>query len=172
MRSVLHQFARRTLAALSLATILALMCGCSTLGIATKDDLTEADTRRQNDTREANLRLSQLEERSNDYEASLAAVSASMDTLNAQFAQAAEWIQALDLDNLSQQASEASQAAIAMEEQNRAFMTKYLEWLKAQQALIGEQVSMLEAKMSAGARSTPPEDDTAGSDEDDTAGSE
>jgi septal ring factor EnvC (AmiA/AmiB activator) len=163
MRSVIHEPARRRLAALALATLVMLLCGCSVLGIATKDDLTEADTRRQSDTRDANLRISQLEERTKDSQASLAELSASMDSLNAQFAQAADWIQALDLDDISQQASEASQAAIAIQEQNRAFMTKYLEWLKAQQALLAEQVSMIEAKMNTAAEPTPPEEAPTGS---------
>ena len=161
MRSVIHEPARRRLAALALATLVMLVCGCSTLGIATKDDLTEADTRWKTDSRETSQRISQLDERTKDSQASLAELSASLDSLNAQYAQAADWIRELDLDDISRKAGEASQAASAIQEQNRAFMTTYLEWLKAQQALLAEQVSMIEGKMGPAAGATPPEEDAA-----------
>ena len=157
MNFVSRSLARRILVTLSLATLLPLMNGCSVFGIATSGDLNDAENRMQADQRRTDQRLDAVEENSRTARDNITNMSARIDSLNAEFGQAAEWIQSLDFEGISRQASDASEAAAAIREQNRLFMAKYLEWLKAQQALITQQVEMLEAKVNASGTAYAPE---------------
>ena len=100
-------------------------------------------------------RINSVEQIATESQESVTTLSGRVDTLNIIFGQAADWIRALDLEGISEQASDASQAAAAIQEQNKAFLAKYLEWLQAQQSLIDEQINMIEAKM--GTSATPTE---------------
>ncbi len=154
MGSVLHKLGRRRIAAFLLATFLPVLSGCSMLGIATTDDLEAAESRLQNSNRTTTSRLDSVEKLSKDSQANLKELTADIDSLNVRFQRASEWLKTMNLDTISKQANDASAAAIALEQQNRVFITKYLEWLKAQQELIAEQITVIEAKMKASAAIT------------------
>jgi len=124
------------------------------LGIATTDDLEATESRLQNSNRTTNSRLDSVEKLSKDSQANLKELTADIDSLNVRFQRASEWLKTMNLDTISKQANDASAAAIALEQQNRVFITKYLEWLKAQQELIAEQITVIEAKMKASATIT------------------
>ncbi len=172
MKSGSLALTRRILTALCLAAFVPLLHGCSVFGIATSGDLTDAENRLKAENRLTNQRLDQAEQRHQDAQGYVDMLSARLDTLDASFAQAADWIQSLDFEGISEQASDASQAAIAIQEQNRAFMTKYLEWLKAQQALLAEQVEMIEAKMDASGTAGPPQEEQAAPEQSESTGTD
>ena len=154
MLAVLHRTRRRGIALFVAVTLLPVFGGCSQLGIATTDDLEATESRLQNSNRTTNSRLDSVEQASQDYQATLNTLAASVDTLNVRFARAKEWLQTMNLDTISKQANDASAAAIALEEQNRVFLAKYIGWLKAQQALIAEQITVIEAKLQTSAAIT------------------
>jgi len=154
MGSVLRKLGRRRIAFFLLATLLPVLSGCSQMGIATTDDLEATESRLQNSNRTTNSRLDSVEQLSKDSQATLNDLSADIDSLNVRFLRASAWLKTMNLDTISKQANDASAAAIALEQQNRVFVTKYLEWLKAQQKLIAEQITAIEAKMKASVATT------------------
>ena len=151
---------RRRIAFFLLVALVPVLSGCSQLGIATTDDLEATESRMQNSNRTTNSRLDSVEQLSKD-------LSADIDSLNVRFQRASEWLKTMNLDTISKQANDASAAAIALEQQNRMFITKYLEWLKAQQKLIAEQITAIEAKMEASAATTGSGDTNKSSDDGD-----
>ena len=132
---------------ITLAMVMPFFAGCSTLGIATTDELTSTETRLQNSNSATNTRLDTVEKSTTDMQATLAQMTASVDTLNARFARAKVWLETMNLDTIAEDASKASQAAIAIEARNRAFLESYIGWLKAQQEQIAKQLAELEAKL-------------------------
>ena len=143
----------RTITLLALAGLLPLLGSCGTLGIATTDELAATESRLQNSNGATNTRIQKAESNSKEMQEDLMQLSANIDTLNVRFVRAQEWLEAMNLDTISAQAEEASKTATAIEEQNRMFLAKYLEWLKAQQAVIAERITAIEARIkdSAGA---------------------
>jgi hypothetical protein len=67
-----------------------------------------------------------------------------VDSLKLMFGQALGRLRAIDFDGISGQASDA---AAVLEEQDWAFINKYLEWLRAQQYLISEKIEVIESRM-------------------------
>jgi paraquat-inducible protein B len=148
MRSILNRSQRFPLAVLlAVALIVPLMGGCSTLGIATLDDLNATETRLRTSSNATATRIDDLEKDKADMQQTLTQVTASLDTLNSRFERASVWLQNMNLDTISADAQRAQQAAMSAESRAAAFLTHYIEWMKAQQTLLQEQIAALEAKM-------------------------
>lgn len=175
MRSIFGRGARScTVLALAFALAVPFLNGCSQLGIATADELAATDTRVESYNSSANTRLDGLEKNTSDMQTTLNQITASIDTLNARFARASEWLKTMNLDTISTDAQKASAAAISAEARSAAFLAHYLEWIKAQHAALEEQITTLEAKMkqSAEGASKPPSDKPTDSGGDDGSSSE
>jgi len=155
MRSV---YSRRSLATLTLVALIPLFGGCSLFGIATSKDLAETEGQLQMDSQRTTSRLDRVEQVATESQAGLTAMSTDVDSLRLMFGQALDWLRAIDFEGMSKQASDASAAAAAIEEQNRAFMNKYVEWLRVQQDLISEQIETIESRMPAAEPSSDPEE--------------
>ena len=56
-------------------------------------------------------------------------------------------VETMNIDTISLDVQEASKAAMSAESRSMAFLEHYLEWIKAQQALLEKQITALEAKM-------------------------
>ena len=169
MRSIFTRGHRRC-AVVVLASAMAepLLNGCSTLGIATTDELTATENRLQSSNTTTNARLDGLEKNTSDMQTTLSQMTASVDTLNARFARAKEWIESINIDTISSDAQAAQKAAMDAEARSRAFLTHYLEWLKSQQALLAKQIETLEAQMKqdvAGSKKTSKEPADSGGDD-------
>ncbi len=148
MRSILNRSQRSALALLlAVALIVPLLGGCSTLGIATLDDLNATETRLRTSNNAAATRIDDIEKDKADMQQTLMQVTASLDTLNSRFERASVWLQNMNLDTISADAQRAQQAAMSAESRAAAFLTHYIEWMKAQQTLLQEQIAALEAKM-------------------------
>jgi septal ring factor EnvC (AmiA/AmiB activator) len=148
MRSIFWGELRYAVAPLlALAVLVPVMSGCSTLGIATTEDLTALENRLQSSNNSTSARLDNLEQEKTDLQSTLTQISADIDTLNNRFARASEWLKNMNLDTISQDAQDASQAAMNAESRSRAFLAEYLEWVKAQHAMLEEQIATLEAHM-------------------------
>jgi len=140
-------FRRHAVVLLGLALAVPLLNGCSQLGIATADDLTAMEARLQNTSRATDTRVDTLEKSTADMQQTLTEITTSLDTLNARFARAKVWIETLNMDTISADVQNASKQAMSAESRTRAFLEHYLEWIKAQQVLLDQQVTALEAKM-------------------------
>ena len=148
MRSILTRSQRFPLAVLlAVALIFPLLGGCSTLGIATLDDLSTTETSLRNSNNSTATRIDELEKDNADMQQTLTQVTATLDTLNARFERASVWLQNMNLDTISADAQRAQQAAMSAESRAAAFLAHYIEWMKAQQTLLQEQIAALEAKM-------------------------
>jgi chromosome segregation ATPase len=134
--------------------------GCSTLGIATLDDLDASETRLRNSSNATATRIDELEKDKTDLQQTLTQITTSIDTLNARFARASEWLQTMNLDTISEDAEKAQMAAMGAEARSRAFLTHYLEWIRAQHAALQEQITLLEAKLNEGETGSPGEGTT------------
>ena len=121
--------------------------GCSTLGIATTDELTAAENRLQSSSNSTNSRLDNLDKSSAETQQVLAQISAQLDSLSAGFAQAKAWLESMNFETMTSAAENASKAASAAEARSLTFLTQYLEWVKAQHTMLGEQIKTLEATM-------------------------
>ena len=148
MRSIFIQgLSRPTVVLLAFALTAPFLAGCSTLGIATLDDLNTTETRLRNSTNATATRVDELEKDKAEIQQSMTQITTSLDTLNARFARASKWLETMNLDTISEDAQKAQMAAINAESRSRAFLTQYLEWIKAQHAMLEEQIATLEAKL-------------------------
>jgi uncharacterized phage infection (PIP) family protein YhgE len=152
----------RRLAVVVLALVLAvpLLNGCSTLGIATTKDLTATESRLQDSNRANSTRLDNLEKNTADMQQTLTEITTSLDTLNTRFVRAKAWLEHMSLDTISADAKAATEAATLAESRSRMFLENYLEWLKAQYALLGKQIDELDAKMKEGPKGAPTSTDS------------
>jgi hypothetical protein len=141
---------RVAVAVLALALAVPLMNGCSQLGIAKTEDLTATESR-------LDQRLDTVEKNTGDMQQTLGEITASLDTLNTRFARASEWLHEMNLDTISKDAKSATEAATLAETRSRNFLEHYLEWLKAQYELLGQQIATLDEKMKAPAKDAPAE---------------
>jgi len=135
---------------ITVALVFPLLAGCSTLGIATLDDLNTTETSLQNSNNATATRIDELEKNNADMQQTLTQVTASLDTLNSRFERASVWLQNMNLDTISADAQRAQEAAMSAESRALAFLTHYVEWMKAQQTLLQEQITTLEAKIETG----------------------
>ena len=116
MRSILTRSQRFPLAVLlAVALIFPLLGGCSTLGIATLDDLSTTETSLRNSHNSTATRIDELEKDNADMQQTLTQVTATLDTLNARFERASVWLQNMNLDTISADAQRAQQAAMSAE---------------------------------------------------------
>jgi chromosome segregation ATPase len=163
MRSIPYNALRPHAAVLlALALVLPVLNGCSTLGIATTDDITAMEARLQSANSATDTRVNTLEQNTADMQQTLNEITASLDTLNARFARAKTWIETMNIDTISADVQEASQKAMSAEARSRAFLEHYLEWIKSQQALFEQQIVTLEAKLKQAEETKPlDEPDTA-----------
>lgn len=125
------------------------LVSCAQLGIATTDDLTAAENRLANQNVSTVQRLDSVEKSTSDMQSTVNRMATSVDSLNARFLRAKEWLEKMDIDHVSRDAVDASQAALAAQAQTEAFLTHYLDWIKAQYALLGQEIAEIEAKMKA-----------------------
>jgi predicted nucleic acid-binding Zn-ribbon protein len=130
-----------------LALVAPLLNGCSQLGIAKVDDITAMETRLQNADRATDARVDNLEQSTNDMQATLNQITSDMDSLNVRFARAKEWLETMNIDTISADAQEATEAAISAEARSRAFFEHYLAWIKDLHATLEKQLTALEAQM-------------------------
>jgi uncharacterized phage infection (PIP) family protein YhgE len=152
----------RRLAVVVLALVLTvpLLNGCSTLGIATTKDLTATESRLQDSNRANSTRLDNLEKNTADMQQTLTEITTSLDTLNTRFVRAKAWLEHMSLDTISADAKAATEAATLAESRSRMFLENYVEWLKAQYALLGKQIDELDAKMKEGPKGAPTSTDS------------
>jgi chromosome segregation ATPase len=148
MTSICRKGLRRgAVVLLALALAAPLLSGCSTLGIATSEELSATESRLENSSRATNSRLDNLEKGTADLQQTLAQITSSIDSLNTGFARAKKWLETMNLDTISADAQAASNAAVSAEARSRAFLKHYLEWIKQQHALLEKQIATLEAQM-------------------------
>jgi chromosome segregation ATPase len=148
MRSISsRQVGRYAAALLAAALVVPFLNGCSTLGIATTDELTAMESSQRTSNNSTNTRIDNLEKSTGDLQTTLTQMTASIDTLNARFARAKTWLETMNVDTISADAQKASEAAMSAEARSREFLEHYLEWIKAQHAALEQQITTLEAKM-------------------------
>ena len=147
MRSIFTRELRRRAVVLLALAAAPFLSGCSTLGIATTEELAATETRLQNSNRDTSARLDNLEQGTADMQQTLNQIATSIDTMNTRFGRAKTWLETMNLDTISQDAQAASKAALDVDSRHKAFLTGYLEWLKGQQALIEKQIAAVEGKM-------------------------
>ncbi len=131
----------------ALAMAVPIFNGCSTLGIATTDELTAMESSVRTSNNSTNTRIDNLEKSTGELQTTLAQMTASIDTLNARFARAKTWLETMNVDTISADAQRASEAAMSAEARSRAFLEHYLEWIKEQHAALEKQIATLETKM-------------------------
>jgi methyl-accepting chemotaxis protein len=141
------QFRTRVVVLIALAATVPCLGGCSTLGIATADDLTATESRLQNSYRANATRIENLEQSSADMQQTLNELSAGIDSLNTRFQRAKTWLETMNLDTIARDAQEASTLSLAAEARSREFFAVYLDWIKSMQALLQQQITLLESKM-------------------------
>ena len=136
-------------AAILLALVMAVpfLNGCSTLGIATTDELTAMESSQRTSNNSTNTRIDNLEKSTGDLQTTLTQMTASIDTLNVRFARAKTWLETMNIDTITADAQKASDAALSAEARSRAFLEHYLEWIKAQHAALEQQITTLEAQI-------------------------
>jgi predicted nuclease with TOPRIM domain len=147
----------RLVVLIALAATVPCLGGCSTLGIATADDLTATESRLQNSNRANATRIENLEQNSASMQEALNELTAGVDSLNVRFQRATTWLQNMNLDTLAKDAEEASTLALAAEARNREFFNVYLEWIKSMQALLQQQITLLESRITEDPSATPAE---------------
>jgi outer membrane murein-binding lipoprotein Lpp len=163
MRSISTRELRRyVVVLLAFACATPFLSGCSTLGIATTDDLTAAESRLQNSQRATTTRVDNLEKNTSDLQATLTQISSNIDTLNTRFARAKVWLENMNIDTIAADSQEASAAAISAEARSRAFFSHYLDWIKSLNAMLEEQITTLETQMKSDATGTPKSPDSTG----------
>jgi uncharacterized phage infection (PIP) family protein YhgE len=151
---------RHVFVLLAIALAAPILNGCSTLGIATTDDITAMESRLQNSDRSTVTRVDNLERGTNDMQVTLNQITSNIDSLSAQFSRARVWLETMNLDTISADAQEATKAATSAEARSRAFLEHYLEWIKEQHATLEKQITALEAQMKQGAKVTPKSTDS------------
>lgn len=134
----------------AVALLIPALVGCSTLGIATTDDLTAAEQRMTTSSGASQQRIAELEKTNTEMNQTLQQVYAEIDSLNNSFAEAKQWLQSMDLATISEDAKNASASAQAA----NSFLVMYLEWLKEQHAVIEKQMAALQ-QLTAAAPAAP-----------------
>jgi len=132
---------------LAAAFVLPLATGCSTLGIATTEELEAVDSRVQTQHRSNTSRLDTIEQQNAQMLQQLSQISSRLDTLETGFEQARVWLEALNLDEISDAAKTASDLTATMQAQSQAFLVNYLRWIKTQRDVLDEQLIELEKKL-------------------------
>jgi predicted nucleic acid-binding Zn-ribbon protein len=145
-----------TLIFVALALAIPFLGGCSTLGIATTEELDAVNGRLESSNRSTGTRLDALEKDSADLQQTLGEMTASIETLNSQFAEAKTWLETMNIASITEDSQKATAAATAAETRIRLFLTHYLEMLRAQQASLEEQITVIEAKMNESPKSQEP----------------
>ncbi|UCH84922.1 MAG: hypothetical protein JSW50_04330 [Candidatus Latescibacterota bacterium] len=140
---------------IALAVAVPLINGCSTLGIATSEELQAVEGRLESSNRSTGARLDNLEKDTADNQQALEQMTATMNDLNERFAEARTWLETMNLDTITQDSQRATAAATAAETRIRAFLTHYLEMLKNQQAALEKQIATIETKINTAPPSTP-----------------
>ena len=172
MRSLItRQIGRYAFAIAALALTVPFATGCSTLGIATTEELTDLESRIQTSGRTSNTRLDKIETDQATILQQMSEISASIDSLNTSFANASEWLKTMNLDTISADAKNATNAATLAEARSRKFLDYYLAWIKSQHTALEKQIADLEASMKPAAEeSEKPAEDTSGDDSSDDSG--
>ncbi len=168
-----RKFREQAIVLLVFALAVPLLGGCSQMGIAKVDDVTAMETRLNNATRANSTRLDGVEKSTADMQTTLTELSTGIDTLNTRFLRAKAWLETMNLDTIAADANDASQKALAAEARSTEFFKVYLEWIKAMQTLLQEQITLLETKMEddpAATPETPPATDESGDTDSSTGG--
>ena len=144
----------RSLALFVLVLAVPLLNGCATLGIATTKELEATESRLDSTNRSADLRIERVENATAELNTTLSGIqatldelSASIDSLNTSFARAKTWLETMNLDQLSNDAQQASAIAMEAEARSRTFLAHYLDWVRAQHAMLDKQIDLLESSM-------------------------
>ena len=145
---------------LALALAVPFLNGCSTLGIATADDLTAMESSLRNSNNATNTRIDNVEKSTGDMQAELTQMTTSLDSLNARFARAATWLETMSLDTIAEDTKKATEEARAVAAVSQEFFKSYLEWIKAQHAALDQQIKILDAQMNKSPADTPEKADT------------
>ncbi len=132
---------------LALALAVPFLTGCSTLGIATSDDLTAMESSLRNSNNATNTRIDNVEKSTGDMQAELTQITTSLDSLNVRFARAATWLETMSLDTIAEESKKATEEARAVAAVSRVFFQNYLEWIKEQHAALDLQIKTLEAQV-------------------------
>jgi hypothetical protein len=145
---------------LALALAVPFLSGCSTLGIATSDDLTAMESSLRNSNNATNTRIDNVEKSTGDMQAELTQMTTSLDSLNVRFARAATWLETMSLDTIAEDSKNATEQARAAAAISQDFFKNYLEWIKAQHAALDQQIKTLEAQVNKAPADTPEKADT------------
>jgi chromosome segregation ATPase len=119
--------------------------GCSTLGIATEDDLVATQSRLDSlgrVTGSIDRSVTQLQENER-------AMRAQMDSLSARYQAARQWLESLDLEAISQNVDQIHETAMNAESRSKMLNESYLSWLRTQHQYLGEEIKALEAQSGA-----------------------
>jgi hypothetical protein len=126
-----------------LAALLGLS-GCSTLGIATSDEMLQARSRTDSLHRVQEASIANLQAEASRLEQNKASMQTALDTLNQRFDRAKAYFDSLDLESIRNNIDAVNQRSLSVSE-------SYLAWLKNQQQFLAAEIAELEAKEGAGA---------------------
>jgi len=133
---------------LSLVMVLA---GCSTLGIATLDDLEATESRLRSANQATDTRTRANEQAIQQVTADVASltemqqqIQASVAQLDEQFAAARTWLESMDLESMAESAQRTEAAALTAEQRSRNIVVGYLEWARKHRAMLDEQIKTLQ----------------------------
>jgi chromosome segregation ATPase len=128
-----------------------ILAGCSTLGIATLDDLEATETRLQNAQRATDTRTRTNEQAIQQVTTDVASltemqqqIQASVAQLDEQFAAARTWLESMDLESMAESADRTEAAALMAEQRSRNIIVGYLEWARKHRAMLDEQINTLQ----------------------------
>jgi hypothetical protein len=123
------------------------LSGCSTLGIATADDLEATQAGLENQVSSNRTRTDALEGRMNALADSLQQVSqsqathqASIDSLENRFQRAADWLNSMDFDTMSKDVSDAKGYT-------RQVTQSVLDWLIGQRSFLDTEIQKIETML-------------------------
>lgn len=132
-------------------SLMMILAGCSTLGIATLDDLEATENRLQSansatDTRARNNEqaLQQMTADITELTQMQQEIQASVAQLDEQFAAAKTWLESMDLESMAESAQRTESAALTAEQRSRNIVVGYLEWARKHRSLLDEQIKMLQ----------------------------
>jgi len=132
-------------------SLMPFLSGCSTLGIATTEDLEATETRLRSAQRATDTRARTNEQALQEMSASVdqltemqQQVAASIAELNEQFASAKTWLDGMELESMAESAQRTEAAALTAEQRSRNIVVGYLEWARKHRAMLDEQIKILE----------------------------
>ena len=123
--------------------------GCATLGIAKVEDLQATETRLANQNTNTNASIKTMKQDMQTLQDWNAKQQASMDSLLSGIAEMQQWISALNVDSIAEDATFAKDAAIQGEKRWSDILERLVNNLRTQQEAKAEELLYLESLLNA-----------------------